>query len=192
MSGFLSREELLDLGFKRVGKGCQVSSKCSFYGIRGMMGDCVRIDDFCLIKGDVSFLSHNHIAAYVMVTGTNAPVILQEFAFLSVRCSVYSGSDNYGADALPAAVSPPEYTDMRTGPVTLGVNAWVGAHTVILPGVTIGDGASVGAGCIISADVAAGAIVRNKTPRWTSGRKRDVDKMTDYAARVLTNLEGSP
>jgi dTDP-4-amino-4,6-dideoxy-D-glucose acyltransferase len=192
MSGFLSREELLDLGFKRVGYGCQVSSKCSFYGIKGFLGDHVRIDDFCLIKGDVSFFSHNHIAAYVMVTGTNAPVILKEFAFLSVRCSVYSGSDNYGADALPAAVSPPEYTDMRTGPVILGVNAWVGAHTVILPGVTVGDGASIGAGCLIHQDIPPGAIVRNRTDLRVSGRSRNVDRMKDYAARVLDNKMASP
>jgi maltose O-acetyltransferase len=44
-------------------------------------------------------------------------------------------------------------------PVEIGRNVWVGTHAVILPGVTIGDGAIIGAGAVVTRDVAAGDTV---------------------------------
>lgn len=54
-----------------------------------------------------------------------------------------------------------------TKPVVIGRNVWIGAHAVILPGVTIGDGAIVGAGAVVTKDVAPRAIVTGvpATPR---------------------------
>ena len=44
-------------------------------------------------------------------------------------------------------------------PVVIGRNVWIGTHAVILPGVTIGDGAIIGAGAVVTRDVAPGAVV---------------------------------
>ena len=44
-------------------------------------------------------------------------------------------------------------------PVTIGANVWNGAGALILPGVTIGDDALVGAGSVVTRDVPAGATV---------------------------------
>jgi acetyltransferase-like isoleucine patch superfamily enzyme len=43
--------------------------------------------------------------------------------------------------------------------VRIGDDVWLGAHAVVLPGVSIGDGAVVGAGAVVTRDVPAGAIV---------------------------------
>ena len=43
--------------------------------------------------------------------------------------------------------------------VYIGNDVWIGANSVILPGVTIHDGAVVGAGCVVTKDVPANAIV---------------------------------
>jgi acetyltransferase-like isoleucine patch superfamily enzyme len=43
-------------------------------------------------------------------------------------------------------------------PVELGSGCWIGAHACVLPGVTLGDGAVVGAGGIATHDLPAGAI----------------------------------
>jgi acetyltransferase-like isoleucine patch superfamily enzyme len=52
-------------------------------------------------------------------------------------------------------------------PVVIGCNVWIGAHAVILPGVTIGDGAIVGAGAVVTRDVAPRTVVTGipATPR---------------------------
>lgn len=44
-------------------------------------------------------------------------------------------------------------------PVHIGRNVWIGANALILPGVTIGDDAIVGAGSVVTRDVAAGVTV---------------------------------
>lgn len=46
-----------------------------------------------------------------------------------------------------------------TRPVVIGDNVWIGARTVILKGVTIGDGAVVSAGSVVRHDVPARALV---------------------------------
>ncbi len=47
-----------------------------------------------------------------------------------------------------------------TKQVTISDDVWIGAHAVILPGVTIGEGAVIGAGSIVSKDVLPFAVVR--------------------------------
>ena len=44
-------------------------------------------------------------------------------------------------------------------PVIIGANVWIGSGAQILPGVTIGDDAIVGAGSVVTRDVASGATV---------------------------------
>ncbi|KZL18978.1 Maltose O-acetyltransferase [Pseudovibrio axinellae] len=44
-------------------------------------------------------------------------------------------------------------------PVSIGKRVWIGGAAVIMPGVTIGDEAIVGAGSVVTKDVPAGATV---------------------------------
>jgi acetyltransferase-like isoleucine patch superfamily enzyme len=46
-----------------------------------------------------------------------------------------------------------------TAPIRIGDRVWIGARAVILKGVTIGDGAIVAAGSIVTKDVAPGTLV---------------------------------
>jgi maltose O-acetyltransferase len=46
-----------------------------------------------------------------------------------------------------------------TRPVTIGRNVWIGTNAVVLPGVSIGDGAIIAAGAVVTRDVPPGAIV---------------------------------
>ena len=43
-------------------------------------------------------------------------------------------------------------------PIHIGNNVWIGAHSVVLPGVTIGDNAVVGAGSIVTRDIPANTV----------------------------------
>lgn len=44
-------------------------------------------------------------------------------------------------------------------PVTIGDRVWIGNRVIVLPGVTIGDDAAVGAGSVVTADVPARSVV---------------------------------
>lgn len=43
-------------------------------------------------------------------------------------------------------------------PVTIGHNVWIGAHVVILPGVSIGDNTVIGAGSVVVRDIPANVL----------------------------------
>jgi maltose O-acetyltransferase len=43
-------------------------------------------------------------------------------------------------------------------PVTIANNVWVGSHATILPGVSIGDGAIIGAGAVVTRDVPSHSV----------------------------------
>lgn len=47
-------------------------------------------------------------------------------------------------------------------PIKIGSDCWIASNVVILKGVTIGDHAVIGAGCIIYKDVPANTLVVNK------------------------------
>ena len=42
--------------------------------------------------------------------------------------------------------------------VTIGAGAWIGAGSIILPGVTIGENAVIGAGSLVTKDIPAGVL----------------------------------
>ena len=54
---------------------------------------------------------------------------------------------------------PERRADMTCQPVKVGNSVWIGANATILPGVTIGDGAIIAAGAVVTKDVAPYTIV---------------------------------
>ncbi|SIO85715.1 sugar O-acetyltransferase [Nocardiopsis sp. JB363] len=56
-------------------------------------------------------------------------------------------------------IAPSRRADMHPAPITIGHNVWIGANATILPGVTIGDDAVVGAASVVTKDVPEGSIV---------------------------------
>ena len=57
------------------------------------------------------------------------------------------------------APEPERRGDMLPAPIVLGRDVWVGAGARILPGVTVGDGAIVGAGAVVTRDVPPRTVV---------------------------------
>ncbi len=59
---------------------------------------------------------------------------------------------NHGQD-------PAQRGDNLPYPIIIGKNVWIGSHATILPGVTVGDGAIVAAGAVVTKNVLPNAIV---------------------------------
>ena len=49
--------------------------------------------------------------------------------------------------------------ELTYAPIKIGANAWVAGWSIVLPGVTIGEGAVVAAGAVVTKDVPAWAVV---------------------------------
>ena len=61
-------------------------------------------------------------------------------------------------------------------PITVGNGVWIAMDAFILPGVTIGDGAAVGARSVVAKDVPSGAVVAGNPARIVGRRDRGEDK----------------
>ena len=78
---------------------------------------------------------------------------------------IYIGDDvMIGPDVTITAATHPLHPALRrkglqyNKPVTIGAGAWIGAGSIILPGVTIGENAVIGAGSIVTKDIPAGVL----------------------------------
>lgn len=56
-------------------------------------------------------------------------------------------------------ILPEDRVNTYPAPIMLGKNVWIGSNATILQGVAIGDNAIVGAGAVVTKDVAANTIV---------------------------------
>lgn len=175
--GLLSRGALEDMGFASLGADLMISDRASFYGAaRISLGDCVRIDDFCVLsagEGGVSIGRHVHIAVYTSIIGAGQ-VIIEDFANLSSRVSIYSSSDDYSGATMTNPTVPAAYKRVHHAPVRLGRHVIVGCGSVILPGVTLGDGVAVGALSLVKEDAADFGIYAGNPARRVRERKRDL------------------
>ena len=98
---------------------------------------CTTLGKFCSIAAQTRINPGNHPLKRVMMS------------HVGYRSSAYGlGNDD-------AAF----FEWRRSTPVTLGNDVWIGHGAVVLPGVSIGTGAAVGAGSIVTKDVPPFAIV---------------------------------
>ena len=90
--------------------------------------------------------------------------------FINMGCKfqdqggIYIGDDtlighNVVLATLNHALSPRKRADMIPAPIRIGSKVWIGAGAIVLPGVTIGDGAIVAAGAVVTKDVPENTIV---------------------------------
>ena len=49
--------------------------------------------------------------------------------------------------------------DNYPSPITIGKNVWIGSNSTILPGVSVGDGAIIAAGAVVTKDVPPNVVV---------------------------------
>lgn len=58
----------------------------------------------------------------------------------------------------PTEIQPRRETPDYSKEVTIGNDCWIGGNTVILPGVTIGDGVTVGASSVVTKSIPSYSI----------------------------------
>lgn len=145
MTSFYSQEELAILGFRRVGNSALISRKASFYGVENIIiGNNVRIDDFCILSGKIEIGNNIHIAAYSALYGGDEGIYINDFANLSSRVSVYSISDDYSGETMTNPTISKKYRHVDSAPVMIGKHVIIGSTSVVMPGVNIAEGSSFG------------------------------------------------
>lgn len=172
---FLNENELRGLGLRSVGRDVLVHEAAILVDLdRISIGSNVRIDAFCVLSaaaGSLAIGSHVHVHAYAAVYA-GAGVELCDFSGLSQGVRVYSVSDDYSGGSLTNSSIPSKYRHLTRGSVSIGRHVLVGPGSVILPGVTIEEGASVGAMSLVPRDLAAWGVYAGIPARRLKDRSR--------------------
>ena len=146
MNAFFSENELADIGFKFLGRNVSISRKSSIYSPDKIsIGSNVRIDDFCLLSGNICIGSYIHIAAYTSLCGGSAGIYIDDFANISRKIEIFAVSDDFSGESMSNPMIPDSYKNIVNAPVHIGRHVIVGSSSVVLPGVSIGEGAVLGA-----------------------------------------------
>jgi acetyltransferase-like isoleucine patch superfamily enzyme len=83
--------------------------------------------------------------------GSFQPLAIGANTIIGARCYLITG--NHRSDRKDVPIRNQGFVG---APIVIGSNVWLGCHVVVLPGVTIGDGAIVGAGAVVTHDIPAG------------------------------------
>ena len=144
-TSFYTDKELKSLGFKKVGIDCKISRNAKFYGISNIsLGNNVRIDDFCIISGNVIFGNNIHVSPYVAIYGALG-VEFEDYTGISAHSVVYSAMDDFSGNYLVGSVHPDSLTNVTGGKVLIKKFSQIGVNSVVFPNLIIETGCAVGA-----------------------------------------------
>jgi acetyltransferase-like isoleucine patch superfamily enzyme len=157
LTSYYSSDELGGLGLASCGADVLISRNAAIYRAdRISVGNHVRIDDFVLLTGadgaEVRIGDHAHIAAHAALFGAGG-LVIEDFVGVSGRTSIYSTTDDYGGDALTNPTVPAQFTRVIRQRVVLRRHVVVGTGSIVLPGVTIGEGSVTGAMTLVNRDL---------------------------------------
>ena len=83
------------------------------------------------------------------------------------NCVIYD-TDFHDLDFRKRTKQPEELSTVKKRPVVIKNNVFVGAHSTILKGVTIGEASIIGAGSVVTKDVPAGEIWAGNPAKFIS------------------------
>ncbi len=171
-NSFYSQKELETIGFSSIGEGCLISRNAKFYTPSTIsLGNCVRIDDFCILSGNIECGNDIHISAYVVLYGAER-IILEDNTGISARTTIYSTMDDFSGDFLIGPMSSEGTRHVTGGPVLLRRYSQIGAHCVVFPNITIGTGSIVGACSLVKHSLDEWGIYAGCPAHFMKNRKK--------------------
>lgn len=174
---YLSSAELRQLGCRSVGEDVTVHSTCVLVGLENIsFGNHVRIDGFSTLTaagGFVTVADHVHISSHAFLSGPEG-IEICEFVNLSAGVRLYSRNDDFTGRTLTGPTVPEFYRKVQRGRITLGRHVIVGSGSVVLPGVEIAEGTTVGALSLVKSNLEPWGIYAGVPVRRLRDRDRKV------------------
>lgn len=99
-----------------------------------------------LVVGEHCFVNHG------CLFDLGAPITIADHVYVAHRVMIITSSHGMGPHWQRAG-------DVEPRPVAIEQGAWLGAGTIVLPGMTVGAGAVVAAGSVVNRDVAPNTLV---------------------------------
>ena len=148
------------------------------------IGSNVRIDAGCILSAGIGIRIGNrvHIGAATHVFASGAEVLVDDFCGISSRVSLFTSNEDYSSGYMTNPMVPSRYRRVRTAGIVVGRHAIIGCGSIIMPGVKIGFGASIGAMSFVNKAIPALAIVSGNPPRLIG--RRDGDRLLSLEKKL--------
>jgi acetyltransferase-like isoleucine patch superfamily enzyme len=148
---YLTRDIVESMGFKHLGTNVLISDRASIYNMNQIeLYDNVRIDDFCVVSGKIRIGKFSHITPMCLVAGGEPGIFFEDFCTLAYGAKVFAQSDDYSGETLTNSLVPRKYKNEKFESVYLGKHVILGAGAIVLPGVNVAEGCSVGAMALVN------------------------------------------
>jgi galactoside O-acetyltransferase len=186
---FLSVEELQQLGFQKLGRNVLVHRTAVIVeGSAVSIADHVRIDPFCVLSAKrIDIGSYTHVSSHSALLG-RAQIFLEEFVNISPGTRILTSNDDFSGRSLVGPMVPEAFNGAHHADVIIRRHGLIGAGSIILPGVTIGEGSSVGALSFVNCSLDAWGVYAGVPVRRIRDRSRDI---TVLAEELLSSAERS-
>ena len=175
--GYYTTDDLLEFGFKKVGKNVEIAKNCIIVGLENItIGDNVQIDGGTYLIAKRGFLNignYVHLSAgcYLSCAGG---ITIRDYCGLAAKVTIYSSSDDYTGEYLTNPLVPQQFRDDSPEPVILEEHCIIGTGTSILPGSTIGQGSSVGAMSLVTRKLDEWGVYFGSPAKRIKNRKKTI------------------
>lgn len=172
---YYTNEQLKQLGFKYIGNNVKISDKASIYNHEEIeIGDNSRIDDFCVISGKIKIGRNVHITPTCLVAGGIKGIVFEDFTTLAYGVKVFTQSDDYSGETMVNSTVPKDYKNEFMKEVIIKKQSIVGASSIIMPGVILEEGTSVGAMSLVLETTIPWGIYIGIPAKRLKDRKKDL------------------
>jgi len=140
------------VNFKSIGKDVLMFQMTKIINPEQVsIGDSVIIDDFVFMMVKATIGSFVHIAGMTCIVG-NGEFVMGDFTSISWGCRVFTGNEDWHGNAINNPTVDEPYRKPMRSYVRFEKHATLGANSVVLPGVTLREGALVGANSLVKKD----------------------------------------
>lgn len=175
-NSYYTERELVAEGFRQLGTNVRIAPTCTIVAAHNIsIGDNVRIDGYCTIvaagERPVSIGSFVHIGGYCALLAAEG-LTMGDFSTLSWGVKLFTRSDDFSGAYMTNPMVPARFTLPTRGAVVLGRHVVVGAGSILLPGIDIGEGAAVGAMSLVRGDLRPWTISAGIPAKLVKQRQR--------------------
>ena len=168
-------EELNRLGFKSIGKNVKISDKASIYNHDQIeIGDNSRIGDFCVVSGKIKIGRNVHITPNCLVAGGIQGIIFEDFTTIAYGVQIFTQSDDYSGKTMCNSTIPKKYKEEIFKNVLLKKHTIIGAGSIVMPGVILEEGTSIGAMSLVLKSTQPWGIYVGNPIKRLKDRKKDL------------------